>query len=249
MPSPGAPRPNTDDSRSRLSEVAGNIAGAAGPVISAALRPVGDLTTGARRVIDERGGGRARRARRQGQQPLVNLWEAHPEARRAAMRELGLRTVSIDQIAGTAVEGPTQRGGDFLPLRQLRGRDWRSRWQRILGAMDRMDTLPPVDLIKFGDRYWVVDGHNRVGAALYTGQVAVDANVVEMRLPGMPSESAPANLASFLESSLDLREAGRGRFTRTSVRPTVVPDHPLDEHRDEPDATSGPDDHGRPAEE
>jgi hypothetical protein len=227
---------DSDDSRSKLSGMATSIADAAGPVISAALRPVGELTTGARRAFDERSGGRVRRARRQGRQPLVNLWQVHPEARRAAMRELGLRTVSIEEIVGTAVEGPTQRGGDFLPLRQLRGHDWRGRWQRILNAMDRMATLPPVDLIKFGDRYWVVDGHNRVAAALYTGQVAIDANVVEMRLPGMPSASAPANLAPFLESSRDVREAGRGRFTRTSVRPTAVPDHPLEEHADERDA-------------
>jgi hypothetical protein len=172
-----------------------------------------------------------------GREPLVNLWQAHPEARRAAMRELGLRTVPVDQIVGTAVEGATQRGGDFLPLRQLRGQDWRSRWQRILNAMDRLAALPPVDLIKFGDGYWVVDGHNRIAAALYTGQVAVDANVVEMRLPGMPSEPASTNLAAYLESSLELRDAGRGRLTRTAVR-RAVPEHPPhdhDEHGAQPD--------------
>lgn len=228
------------DSRSKLSGVAHTIADTAGPVISAALRPVGDLTTGALRAIEERRGARVRRARRQGRAPLLNLWEAHPEAHRASMRELGLRAVSVEEIAGTAVEGPTQRGGDFLPLRQLRGRDWRARWQRILNGIEALSTLPPVELIKFGDQYWVVDGHNRVAAALYTGQVEIDANVVEMRLPGMPSERATANLASFLEGSRDLREAGQGRFTRTSVRPThVVSGHPLDEHDDDPSAEPG----------
>ncbi len=242
-PTPAEAEPRAaggDQSRSKLSGVAHTVADTAGPVISAALRPVGDLTAGARRVIEERRGARVRHARRQGRQPLVNLWEAHPEAHRAAMRELGLRTLPVEEIAGTAVEGPTQRGGDFLPLRQLRGQDWRARWQRILNGIEALATLPPVDLIKFGDRYWVVDGHNRVAAALYTGQVAIDANVVEMRLPGMPSERATGNLASFLEGSRDVREAGQGRFTRTSVRPTqVVSDHPLDDHGDEPHTAPG----------
>ncbi len=221
-----------------LSGMASTIAGAAGPVISAALRPVGGLTSGARRAFQTRSGARVRRVRRMGRQPLLNLWEVHPEAHRASVRELGLRVIPVSRIAGTAVEGPTQRGGDFLPLRQLRGRDWRARWQRILAAIDRLVNLPPIDLIKFGDRYWVVDGHNRVAAALYTDQVEIDANVVELRLPGMAPEAAPANLAAFLEGSRDVREAGSGRLTRTSARPEpMLPEHPLHEHAGDPATT------------
>ena len=96
-----------------------------------------------------------------------------------------LVAVPVDQIKGTAVEGPGQRGGDFLPLKDRRSDDWRSRWQRILGANERLEVLPPVELIKFGDDYWVVDGHNRVAAALYNGQMELDAVVEELRLPGM----------------------------------------------------------------
>jgi hypothetical protein len=175
-----------------------------------------------------------RRVRRLGHQPLANLWEVEPAARLASMRELGLRTVPVEQICGTAVEGPAQRGGDFLPLRERRGQDWRARWQRIRRGIDELVSLPPVDLLKVGDCYWVVDGHNRVGAALYTGQLAVDANVVELVLPGQRSAETVANVAPFLEGSRDVREAGSGRLTRTSVRPTpVLPEHPLDEHADD----------------
>lgn len=153
---------------------------------------------------------------------LTNLWEVHPEARRASIRELGLRNVSVEMIAGTAVEGPAQRGGDFLPLRDRRSDDWRSRWQRILHGIEGMATLPPVELIKFGGEYWVVDGHNRVAAALYTGQVEIDAIVQELRLPGMRSEP-PTPIAPSLEGSLDLRNAGAGRFSRTASRPDRRP--------------------------
>jgi hypothetical protein len=209
-------QPPAPESRSRLSDVAASLAEGADTV---------------RRMLGERAGARVRRVRRQGRQPLLNMWQLQPEARLAAMRELGLRTVPLEQIAGTAVEGPTQRGGDFLPLRELRGDDWRARWQRIRGALDRLETLPPVDLLKVGDRYWVVDGHNRVAAALYNGQLEIDADVTELRLPGQPSEVAVGNVAPFLEGSRDVREAGSGRLSRTTARPTpVLPEHSLEQH-------------------
>ena len=209
--------------RSVLHDVASTIADAAGPVISAARGPVDQLASGARRILGERPGARVRRVRQMGRQPLANMWEVHLEARLASIRELGLQTVPVDKIAGTAVEGPAQRGGDFLPRRNRRSADWRARWQRILNAVDELQNLPPVELIKFGDEYWVVDGHNRVAAALYTGQIALDASVLELRLPGMASSAAPSTVAPMLEGSRELRAAGTGRLSRRSSLPTEPP--------------------------
>jgi hypothetical protein len=222
-----------DASRSVLADVAATIVDAAAPMLAAA-----------RRVIDERPGARVRRVRRLGRQPLPNLWDEHPEGHRAAIRELGLRSVPVAEIRGTAVAGPAQRGGDFLPLRDRRGDDWRGRWRRILNANERLEALPPVELIKFGGDYWVVDGHNRVAAALYIGQVELDAVVQELRLPGMAAEPK-APIASVLEGSLDLRAAGAGRLTRTADRPLdleSVRPHEHDEH-DEHDEHNLPDEH------
>ncbi len=216
----GAPRPRH---AARLAGVASTIADAAGPVLSAARRPVGQLATGARRIIGESSGARVRRVRRMGRRPLANLWEVHPEARRAAIRELGLQTVPVSAIAGTAVEGAPQRGGDFLPLRDRRGDDWRARWQRIMRAVEDLANLPPVELLKLGDEHWVVDGHNRVAAALYTGQEAIDAVVNELRLPGVATHRGPTEIAPYLEGSRDLRAAGSGRLTRTTARPQPPP--------------------------
>lgn len=203
-----AARPDERDARSRLGGMAASIAGAAGPMIGAA-----------RRAIGERAGARVRRVRRMGHQPLANLWELHPEAHRAAIRELGLESIPVTAVRGTAVEGQAQRGGDFLPLRERRSHDWRARWQRILRAVDELVVLPPIELLKFGDEYWVVDGHNRVAAALYVGQIELDAVVRELRMPGVRGQ-APARIAPVLEDSLDLRDAGAGRFNRTGVRPS-----------------------------
>jgi len=217
------------------------LAGMAATIVDAAA----PMLAAARRVIDERPGARVRRVRRLAHQPLPNLWEEYPEAHRAAIRELGLRSVPVAEVRGTAVAGPAQRGGDFLPLRDRRGDDWRARWRRILDANERLEALPPVELIKFGDDYWVVDGHNRVAAALYIGQVELDAVVQELRLPGMAAEPK-APIASVLEGSLDLRAAGAGRLTRTadrpvhleSVRPHEHDEH--DDHDDDPRVEEGP---------
>lgn len=208
-----------DDGRSRIQAVASSIADGAGSVVSAARAPLESIATGVRRRVGERTGARVRRVRRKAQDPLLNLWDVHPEARRASIRELGLMGVPVDDIRGTAVEGAPQRGGDFLPLRDRRSDDWRARWQRILSALEQLDTLPPVELIKFDGGYWVVDGHNRVAAALYNGQVEIDAVVEELRLPGMRSEPA-GKIATVLDGSLDLRAAGSGRLTRTAQRPS-----------------------------
>jgi hypothetical protein len=206
------------ETQTRMASVAQSIAGVAGPVLSAARSPFDSLASGARRMIGERDGARVRRVRRMAHEPLANLWDLHPEAHRASIRELGVQSVLVEQIAGTAVEGAPQRGGDFLPLKDRRSDDWRGRWQRLLRAIDSLVSLPPIELIKFGDEYWVVDGHNRVAGALYTGQSEIDSIVQELRLPGMPSEPA-VPIAGVLEGSMDLRDAGAGRLTRTVSRP------------------------------
>jgi hypothetical protein len=201
---PAAEEPADAHDRSRLAGVAASIA------------------AGARRLIDERPGARVRRVRRMGHEPLANLWDVRPEARRASIRELGLLSVPVEAISGTAVEGPPQRGGDFLPLPDRRSDDWRGRWQGIVRALDNLSTLPPIELIRFGDQYWVVDGHNRVAAALYGGQTDIDAVVQDFRLPGMPA-TPPSLIAPVLEGSLDVRNAGAGRYTRTAPSPDRLP--------------------------
>ena len=186
---------------------------AVAPVASAARRVVagGDrLASQARRKVGGSDAARVRRLRALNRQRLPSLYQAHPEARLAAMRELGLRTVAVSDIKGTAVEGSDQRGGDFLPLPQLRSRDWQQRWQRINRAVADLVVLPPVDLVKFGDEYWVVDGHNRVAAALYNDQVALDASVIERRPAGTRGSEPPSSLAAALEGSERLRSAARG---------------------------------------
>ncbi|MEO5884410.1 MAG: hypothetical protein ABIQ58_02715 [Candidatus Limnocylindrales bacterium] len=144
---------------------------------------------------------RARRIRRLGRQPLPSLPDLFPEARRARPVEIGLRTIEVDDVRGTAVGGGDQRGADFLPLRPFRGRNWSARWQRLRRAHDALRDLPPIDVVKYDGGYWVIDGHNRVGLALYAGQVGIDASVVELVPPGGRRTEPIGSLAAEVETS------------------------------------------------
>src|SRR4051812_2143769 len=191
---------------------AGSLAAGAGSLAAGA----GSLAVGAARRFEDRPAARARQAGRTSRDPLPVLWEVHPGAVNAARRDLGLETVPLEQVRGTAVEG-SQRGGDFKPIPRLRGSNWQGRWHRIKSAINRLEALPPVDLLKTGDEYWVVDGHNRVAAALELDQVALDASVVELLLPGMPRGEAPTDAGRYLVDSMrEVRAAGEGRRSRTA---------------------------------
>jgi hypothetical protein len=190
-----------------MDHVVGPVAGAIGSMIVAA----GQAWSGQEAAI-------GRWLRGISSEPIANLYELFPEARQASPHELGMRFVPIEDIRGTAVAGAAQRGGDFLPLRPFRGENWEARWRRIREAHEQMKPLPPVDLIKFNDEYWVVDGHNRVAAALYNRGVGLDAMVIELvPLDGRVSER-PRNLLSYLGETGELRAAVQGRRPAMGMR-------------------------------
>jgi hypothetical protein len=167
---------------------------------------------------------------------LPNLYDVHPEARSAPLREVGLAPIPVSEIIGTAVDGPAQRGPDFKPLRELRSENWRGRWQRIRVAVERLQTLPPIDVLKTSEGYWVVDGHNRVAAAKAAGQVAIDASIRAVRLPGEKVSRPTGPLAPLLEGASELRAAGRGLLTPGANRSAVGHDHErVSEPADHPD--------------
>jgi hypothetical protein len=229
-PSPDAPQPADEPSTSLAGRVGELLEDAVDVVVDRASTVVGgavDLAQGAARRWDERPGARVRRVRRLAARPLPYLYDVHPEARQASPRELGLKTIDVADIAGTAVGGATQRGGDFLPLRPFRSENWHGRWQRLRLAAARLTILPPIDVVRFGDRYWVLDGHNRVASALYDGQVGIDANVVELVRPGASPSERPTALAPVLTGSQALRTAGTGqRVSDLSVDQRPKPTDP-----------------------
>jgi hypothetical protein len=159
------------------------------------------------RRLDELPGARARRLRRLARNPLPYLFDVHPEARRANPREIGIQTIAVSDIAGTAVGPPGQRSMDFLPLKPFRSRNWRERWHRLLAATDRLATLPPIDVQRYAGRYWVLDGHNRVAVAQYVGQQEIDADVTELALPDSARSTAQTSFANVLQEKAELQAA------------------------------------------
>jgi hypothetical protein len=145
---------------------------------------------------------------------LPSLFERHPEATRAPRRSIGIQSVPLDAIVGT-MRHPSQNTADFLPLPRLRGENWRGRWQRIGRAMDRLDTLPPVDLVQVGDDYYVADGHNRVAAARQVGALEIDADVTQLLIPGVTRPEHTSFDAGSLYGADEVRQAAEGRHSRT----------------------------------
>ena len=150
-----------------------------------------------------------RRARRSA---LPSLYDRHPAARTAARRRLGVSAIPLDAIVGT-MRHPSQNTGDFLPLPALRGRNWQARWQRIQSGMKNLAVLPPVDLVKVGEEYYVEDGHNRVAAAADSGALEIDADVTELLLLGVATQPAQASPTTALVDN-ELRQAAAGRHSR-----------------------------------
>ena len=118
------------------------------------------------------------RPRRRGH--LAHLSDVHPGTPTGG-RWIGLRTVPTECIRGSASKS-VSRGSDFRPLDGHEPADWTTRWSRLLSAARDQAILPPVQLLRAGGEYWVVDGHNRVALARQIGQLWIDADVTELDL-------------------------------------------------------------------
>jgi hypothetical protein len=180
---------------------------AAEPLVGGVGAALGAAADAAAHTVRELPGMRVRRIRRLGREPLPSLTELYPESRQARPVVIGLRSIPIDAIRGTAVGGGAQRGGDFLPLKPFRGPNWAARWQRLRKAQDALAILPPIDVVKYADSYWVVDGHNRVALGLYGNQGDIDASVVEL----VPSRGRRTEPIGTLESEVEAARPVRAR--------------------------------------
>jgi len=212
------PADETEVSEAPEEESSGRIVSHLQTVAGVGAGVIGSVIEAANQVWSIRDGVVARRLSRQAREPLANLYELFPEARQASPHELGMRFVPVEEIRGTAVAGAAQRGGDFLPLKPFRGENWEARWRRLRDANDRLQPLPPVDLIKYDGEYWVVDGHNRVAVTLYANGVGLDAMVTELvSMDGQTSER-PRNLLSYLGETGELRAAASGHRPAIGMR-------------------------------
>jgi hypothetical protein len=123
-----------------------------------------------------RGRKRAAIARRLRRQPaecgrLAVYDELKVPVRRSTAR--GIRTIPLSAIDGTLEPSrAAQFDRSFRPAEPAR-----TRWQRVWLAEERGAVLPPISVVRVGDRYAVRDGHHRVSVARARGAVAIDAAI------------------------------------------------------------------------
>ncbi|HEY3086270.1 MAG TPA: ParB N-terminal domain-containing protein [Candidatus Dormibacteraeota bacterium] len=116
----------------------------------------------------------------------------------------GVHEIPVEKIAGSVA--PDLKTGDFDPGFLPLNRRMRDRWTRIYQAMVEGDELPPIDVYKVDDRYYVIDGHHRVSVARRLGRPVINARVINVktRAPLGPEVDCAAQLraaeyAAFLE--------------------------------------------------
>lgn len=98
------------------------------------------------------------------------------------------QTVEVARVVGS-VDRATELGADFRPSSSEWRRDDEQRFQRVLAAMERGNSLPAVELYQLGYGYYIMDGHHRIAAARQLGQLDIDANVVEFVCHAQPRAS------------------------------------------------------------
>jgi hypothetical protein len=77
----------------------------------------------------------------------------------------------------SAIQGTIDRDGDFDREFRPIQRGTELRWQKVATAMLRGVDLPPVELVKVGEIYFVKDGHHRISVSKALGYSYIDAIV------------------------------------------------------------------------
>jgi hypothetical protein len=114
---------------------------------------------------------------------MLSLDEVRARLKVRGQRDLGVQTVPVDHIVGS--EG---RYRDFDRRFLPRSGKLRRRWAEIHALARQMANLPPVELYRIGDVYFVRDGNHRISVARQLGQKAIDAYVTEL-LVDVPLEA------------------------------------------------------------
>jgi hypothetical protein len=101
-------------------------------------------------------------------------------AGREGMAAAGEREIPLDRVVGSAAG--SAKVAEFDPAFLPRSPRVRERWMRVYQAMtEGTSDVPPIDVYKVGDNYYVSDGHHRVSVARTLGRDTIPARVTEVR--------------------------------------------------------------------
>ncbi|CAN5702336.1 DUF4032 domain-containing protein [soil metagenome] len=129
----------------------------------------------------------------------------------------GMEAVPVDQIIGSV-----DRFRDFDRAFFPKQRHTAGRWKSIDRAYHGDVRLPPIQLYKVGDVYFVKDGNHRVSVAREHGVQFIDAEVIEghVRVP-LRSSMSPQQILHQLEYAEFLRRTNLDKSrAQHDIRPT-----------------------------
>lgn len=126
----------------------------------------------------------------------------------------GLQEVPISSIVGSM-----DRFQDFDRTFLPRKKHTKSRWKNVDRAYYQDVRLPPIQLYKVGDVYFVKDGNHRVSVARERGVEFIDAEVIEghVRVP----------ISSQMSTEELLMQAEYAEFLRHTDLDRLQPDHDI----------------------
>jgi nucleotide-binding universal stress UspA family protein len=161
-------------------------------------------------------------------QGLLSFEEVRKAIGTTGQSSRGLQEIPIEAIAGSVgrYEDFTR---DFLPRQSIAA----GRWASIRSAIERRG-MPPIEVYKLGDVYFVQDGHHRVSVARQVGAKTVEAYVTEIptKAPLSPDDDADdlilkAEMAAFMDEAewkqvdrevdITITEPGRYRDLREHI--------------------------------
>lgn len=134
---------------------------------------------------------------------LLSYEEVAEKLKLRVRTERGLHDIPLDAIVGS-VGRYTDFTRTFLPRRV----NDQQRWAGVKAAMERSEGLPPIEVYKVGEVYFVVDGNHRVSIARREGFKTIQAHVIEFQTdvkltPDVQPDDliAKAEYADFLEAT------------------------------------------------
>jgi nucleotide-binding universal stress UspA family protein len=131
--------------------------------------------------------------------------------------ESGLHNIPLDAIVGS-VGRYTDFTRTFLPRRG----DNQQRWASVKAAMQEGEGVPPIEVYKVGEVYFVVDGNHRVSIARQEGFKTIEARVIEFQTDvNLTPDIQPDDLIVKAEHA-EFLKATRIHETRPNVDLTVT---------------------------
>lgn len=164
-----------------------------------------------------------RSKRRKKTQGVKSFGEKRKAEGAVERRNLGLKPVPVEKIVGSV-----GRYRDFDSHFRLKEDPEPFRLQRIKEAMAAGKPLPPIDLYKIKDEYYVLDGNHRVSAAKEFGRETIDARIMEY----IPSKKTLENILYREKADFEKKTGLFDLISLTEVGQFALLIKQIEEHRE-----------------